>query len=226
MRGKRYTEAKKMIDSKKSYTVAEAVQLVKDASRVKFDATVELHVKLGIDVKQSDQNIRGTISLPHSVGKSRRVAAFVEPDKEAEAKAAGADLIGSEELINEIVTKGKIDFDVAVATPGMMPKLAKAAKVLGPKGLMPNPKTDTVGAQIGKIIAEQKAGKLTFKNDDTGNVHVMVGKVSFDNAKITENLNAILDLMRKLKPSTAKGIYFKTVVLTSTMGPAVHLQVS
>ena len=215
-----------MVDSKKSYAIEDAITLVKETTKVKFDATVELHCKLGIDVKQSDQNVRGTISLPHSVGKSRRVAAFVEPDKEAEAKAAGADLVGGEELIAEIVTKGKIDFDVAVATPGMMPKLAKAAKILGPKGLMPNPKTDTVGAQIGKIVAEQKAGKLTFKNDDTGNVHVMVGKVSFDNAKIAENVNVVLDLMRKLKPSSAKGIYFKTCVLTSTMGPAIHLQVS
>ncbi len=226
MHGKRYKEVKKLVDNKKAYSVVEGVGLVKETSKVKFDATVELHVKLGIDVKQSDQNIRGTISLPNAVGKARRVAAFVEPDKEAEAKAAGADLVGSEELINEIITKGKIDFDVAVATPGMMPKLAKAAKILGPKGLMPNPKTDTVGAQIAKIIKEQKAGKLTFKNDDTGNVHVMVGKVSFDTANIAENVNAVLDLMRKLKPSTAKGIYFRTVVLTSSMGPAIHIQVS
>lgn len=226
MRSKRYTTAKQLVDNKKSYSVDEAIALVKETTKVKFDATIELHCKLGIDVKQSDQNIRGTISIPHSVGKSRRVAAFVEPDKEAEAKAAGADLVGGEELIAEIVSKGKIDFDVAVATPGMMPKLAKAAKVLGPRGLMPNPKTDTVGAQIGKIIAEQKAGKLTFKNDDTGNVHLMVGKVSFDNKNIAENVQAVLELMRRLKPSSAKGIYFKNCVLTSTMGPAIHLQVS
>lgn len=226
MRSKRYTASKKMIDTKKAYSVAEAIALVKETASVKFDATIELHCKLGIDVKQSDQNIRGTISLPHAVGKSRRVAAFVEPDKEAEAKAAGADLVGGEEMIAEIVSKGKIDFDVAVATPGMMPKLAKAAKILGPRGLMPNPKTDTVGAQIGKIIAEQKAGKLTFKNDDTGNVHIAVGKVSFDSNNITENVTAILDLMRRLKPNSAKGIYFKTCVLTSTMGPAIHVQVS
>lgn len=226
MRSKRYSEAKKLVDSKKNYSIEEAVTLVKETTKVKFDATVELHCKLGIDVKQSDQNIRGTISLPHAVGKTRRVAAIVEPDKEAEAKAAGADIVGGEEFISELVSKGKIDFDVAVATPGMMPKLAKAAKVLGPKGLMPNPKTDTVGAQISKIIAEQKAGKLTFKNDDTGNVHVMVGKVSFDDAKIVENVNAVLELMRRLKPNSAKGIYFKNCVLTSTMGPAIHLQVS
>lgn len=226
MRSQRYQEAKKKIDSKQAYAIADAVKLVKETSNVKFDASVELHCHLGIDPAQGDQQIRGTLTLPHSIGRSVRVAAFVEPDKEAEAKAAGADLIGAEELITEIATKGKIDFDVAVATPAMMPKLAKAAKVLGPKGLMPNPKTDTVGAQIGKIIAEQKAGKLTFKNDDTGNVHLLIGKASFDEAKLTDNLNAVVELLRRLKPATAKGIYFKTCVLKSAMGPAVHLSIS
>lgn len=226
MHSKRFKETSKKVDSKMAYSVADAVKLMKETSTVKFDASVEIHCKLGIDPSQSDQNVRGTLVLPHSVGRATRVAAFVEPDKEAEAKAAGADLVGSEELINEIVTKGKIDFDVAVATPGMMPKLAKAAKVLGPKGLMPNPKTDTVSPQIAKIIKEQKAGKLSFKNDDTGNVHTLVGKVSFDEAKLIENITALLDTLRRLKPASAKGIYFRTCVLNSTMGPAIKLSVS
>jgi len=226
MRSKRYTEAKKKVDGKIAYAVADAIRLVKETANVKFDGTVEVHCKLGIDPKQSDQNVRGTLSLPHSVGNSTRVAAFVEADKEAEAKQAGADIIGGEELINEIVSKGKIDFDVAVATPSMMPKLAKAAKILGPKGLMPNPKTDTVNANIGKIVTEQKAGKLSFKNDDTSNIHVMIGKVSFDETKLLENFTTFIEAVRKLKPSSAKGIYFKTVVIKNVMGPAIRVAIS
>lgn len=226
MHSKRYNEVKSKVDAKTAYSLADAVKLVKETSSVKFDASVELHCKLGIDASQGDQNVRGTLVLPNPVGKSTRVAAFVEPDKEAEAKAAGADLVGGEELINEIASKGKIDFDIAVATPGMMPKLAKAAKILGPKGLMPNPKTDTVSAQIGKIIAEQKAGKLSFKNDDTANVHMLVGKVSFDEQKLIDNVTAVIELLRRMKPNSAKGIYFKSCTLTSTMGPAVRISIS
>jgi len=168
--------------------------------------------------------VRGTIAFPHGTGKTKKVAAFVEPDKESEAKAAGADIIGTEEVIAQIAQKGVLDFDVAVATPAMMPKLAKLAKILGPKGLMPNPKTDTVGANISKIIAEQKAGKQSFKNDNTGNLHTVFGRVNMDQAKLTENLNALLDAVRKLKPSSSKGVFLRTAVVTSTMGPGIKIQ--
>jgi large subunit ribosomal protein L1 len=164
--------------------------------------------------------------LPHGSGKSKRVAAFVDSNNEAAAKAAGADIIATEEYIEELVKTGKIDFDVAVATPAMMPKLAKAAKILGPRGLMPNPKTDTVGPNITKIIEEQKAGKLSFKNDNTANVHVIAGKASFTAEKLADNINAIVDAIRKIKPASSKGIYIKSATVTSTMGPAVKLDVS
>lgn len=224
MPSKRYKEANAKIDSKKAYPLEEALKLLKETATVKFDASVEVHCKLGLDTGQSDQLVRGTLVLPNSVGKTTRVAAFVEPEKEAEAKQAGADLIGSEELINEIVQKGKIDFDVAVATPGMMPKLAKAAKILGPKGLMPNPKTDTVGTNVAKLVGEQKAGKLTFKNDDTGNIHVMIGKVSMGEEKIATNFRTFIEALNKHKPSAVKGIYIKNCVIMSSMGPSIKVQ--
>lgn len=226
MSGKKYEEAKKLVDAKKSYAVEEAVELVKQTSKAKFDATVELHLKLGIDPKKGEQGVRGTLSLPHGTGKSKKVAAFVSAEKEADAKAAGADIVGGEELVKEIIASGKADFDVAVATPDMMPKLAKAAKILGPKGLMPNPKTDTVGGNIKKMIEEQKAGKLSFKNDDGGNIHVALGKVSFDSAKLVANLNALLEMIKKARPASAKGVFIQNAVLTSTMGPAIRISVS
>lgn len=225
MPGKKYQESQKLIDAKKAYSIEEAVELVKQTSKAKFDATVELHLKLGIDPKKGEQGVRGTLTLPHGTGKSKKVAAFVSAEKEADAKAAGADIVGGEELIKEIVASGKADFDVAVATPDMMPKLAKAAKILGPKGLMPNPKTDTVGGNIKKMIEEQKAGKLSFKNDDGGNLHVAVGKVSFDSAKLVENLNTLLEVIKKSRPASSKGVFIQNAVLTSTMGPAIKLQV-
>ncbi|OGL66720.1 50S ribosomal protein L1 [Candidatus Uhrbacteria bacterium RIFCSPHIGHO2_01_FULL_63_20] len=224
MAGKKTLEAKKMVDPKKTYTVDEAIALVKTLPKREFDESVELHVRLGIDPTKGDQQVRGTIAFPHGVGKSKRVAAFVEAAKEAEAKAAGADLVGGEELIAEIATKQVIDFDVAVATPAMMPKLAKLAKTLGPKGLMPNPKTDTVGPNVGKMVAEQKAGKQTFKNDSAGNVHQIFGRVSFDEAKLKENLTALIELIKKMKPASSKGIYVKSATVATTMGPAIHIQ--
>lgn len=223
MKGKKYKEAEKLVDAKKVYSPAEAIALAKQLPKRGFDEAVELHLRLGIDPSKGDQQIRGTIAFPHGVGKSKRVAAFVEAAKEADAKAAGADLVGGEELINEIATKQVIDFDVAVATPAMMPKLAKLAKFLGPKGLMPNPKTDTVGPNVSKMVAEQKAGKQTFKNDTAGNVHQIFGRVSFDEAKLGENLSALMELVRKMKPATAKGIYVKSATIATTMGPAIHV---
>jgi len=221
---KRFAELSKLIDPKKSYPLTEAVELIKKTANTKFDATVELHVKLGVDPKKGDQQVRGTISLPHGTGKTKRVAAFVTGDKAKDAKEAGADLIGAEELIDEIAKTGKVDFDVAVATPDMMPKLAKAAKVLGPRGLMPNPKTETVNSNVKKMIEELKKGKISFKNDDTANLHVTVGKASFDAAKLVDNVNAAIENIQRVKPASSKGTYLLNVTLTSSMGPGVKVQ--
>lgn len=224
MPSKRFKEVKATIDPENIYSVDEAIGLAKSTSTVKFDASVELHLRLGIDPSKTDQLVRGTISLPYASGKTKRVAAFVESDKEDVAKKAGADIVGGEDLINEIVSKGKIDFDVAVATPSMMPKIAKAAKVLGPKGLMPNPKSDTVGTDLEKMIKEQKAGKLSFRNDNGGNLHVIIGKVSQPEAEIKANYEAILDLVNKIKPSSAKGIYLRGGYITTSMGPSIKIE--
>lgn len=226
MTSKRFTAVKSAIDKNQSYGIEEAVALVKKNATAKFDETVELHLSLGIDPKQGDQQIRATVVLPHGTGKTKKVIAFVDANNEAAAKAAGADIVGTEETIEEIAKTGKIDFDVAVAVPSMMPKLAKAAKVLGPRGLMPNPKTDTVGPNIAKIIEEQKGGKVAFKNDNTSNLHMIVGKASFDADKLTANVNTALDAIRKAKPQSSKGIFMRSVTLTSTMGPAVKLNVA
>ena len=225
-RSVRYQAAAKTIDFKKTYTIEEAVPLVKTSSNVKFDASVEVHVRLGIDTKKSDQNIRGTLTLPHGTGKTKRVAAFVEPDKEADAKAAGAVIVGGEELIAKITQDGKLDFDVAVATPVMMPKIAKIAKILGQRGLMPNPKTDTVGPDVKKMIADQMGGKVSFRNDSTGNLHQSIGKVSFPDAQLIENFQAFIALVKKVRPASAKGIYMEKVTLTTSMGPGLKVAVS
>ena len=225
MSGKRYQEVKKLVDSKKVYTLEEAIGLLKKTATAKFDEAVELHLKLGIDATKSDQQVRGTIALPHGVGKSKKVIAFVEPAKEAEAKAAGADIIGGEELITEIAQKGVLNFDVAVATPTMMPKIAKLAKLLGPKGLMPNPKTDTVGPNITKMVTEQKAGKQSFKNDTLGNLHQVFGRASFNEQQLKDNLNALLEAVKRLKPPSSKGIFVRSAPITSTMGPGIQAEV-
>lgn len=224
-RSKRYSELKKLVDPKKLYAPSEAVELAKKTSTSKFDSTIEVHANLGIDVKKGDQVVRFTIVLPNTIGKTKRVAAFVPADKEKEAKDAGAELVGAEELIEAITKTGKLDFDVAVATPDMMPKLAKLAKILGPKGLMPNPKTDTVSTNVKKMIEELKKGKVTIKNDSTGNIHQAIGKASHDAKAILENFEAVMAGLRKSKPASAKGVFIKNVVLTSTMGPAVRVEV-
>ena len=223
---KRYNELKKLVDPKKLYSPTEGVELVKKTTMTKFDGTIEIHANLGIDVKKSDQQVRFTIVLPHVTGKMRKVIAFVPADREKEAKEAGAEIVGSEELIDEIAKTGKLDFDVAVATPDMMPKLAKLAKTLGPKGLMPNPKTETVGTNVKKMIEELKKGKVTVKNDATANLHQGVGKISQETSAVIENLNAVIGTLRKSKPAGAKGTFIKSLTLTSTMGPAVHLDPS
>ncbi len=225
-RSKRYNEVKKLVDAKKLYSPAEAFELLKKVSTTKFDGAVEIHMNLGIDPKKGEQQIRATLVMPNSIGKTKRVAAFVPADKEKDARDAGAEIVGSEELIEEIAKTGKVDFDVAVATPDMMAKMAKVAKVLGPKGLMPNPKTDTVGTNVKKMVEELKKGKVTIKNDATGNIHQAIGKVSFEPAKLIENFTAVVDAIRKVKPASAKGTYINRLVVTSTMSPAIDVDTS
>ncbi|MDO8626195.1 MAG: 50S ribosomal protein L1 [Candidatus Magasanikbacteria bacterium] len=222
--GKRYKAAAQKVDKNKVYSWDEAIKLVKETSDVKFDASIEVHANLGIDPKKGEQQIRATVVLPHGTGKSKKLAAFVlTPEREKEAKEAGADLIYGEEDIKRIKDTSKIDFEIAVTTPDVMLKLASIAKILGPKGLMPNPKTETVGPNLKKMIEEIKRGKLTFKNDDTSNIHVSIGKASFSEAQLKENLAAYLEALKKAKPATAKGTYIKTLVLCSTMGPAIRI---
>jgi len=223
MPSKRFEEAKKLVDKDKVYTIPEAIALAKKTATAKYDEAIELHLRLGIDATKSDQQIRGTIALPHGTGKTKRVAAFVEGEKEADAKAAGADIVGGEELIATIAQKGNIDFDVAVATPAMMPKLAKLARLLGPRGLMPNPKTDTVSPNVTKMVEEQKAGKESFKNDNTANVHQIFGRKSFTDAQLEENLRALLETVKRMKPQASKGIYLKSATIASTVGPGIKI---
>lgn len=220
--GKRYAAAVSLVDTKKVYSLAEAVDLIKKTGTAKFDATVELHTKLGIDPKKGEQQVRGTVSLPHGTGKTKKVAAFVNADKAKDAKDAGADFVGGEDLIEELAKTEKIDFDIAIATPDMMPKLAKVAKILGPKGLMPNPKTDTVGTNVKKMVEDVKKGKVSFKNDDTSNVHMAVGKVSFSVEQLTENISAAVDALKRAKPASAKGAYMNTATMSTTMGPGIR----
>ncbi len=219
------TDLLKKIDKTKTYSLTEGVNLVKETANTKFDATVEVHVRLGIDPKKSDQQIRSTVSLPHGTGKTKKVAAFVGPNDEKAAKEAGADVIYTEEEIKRLKDTGKIDFEIAIATPEMMPKMAAVAKVLGPKGLMPNPKTDTVGTDVKKMINDLKKGKAAFKNDDGANIHLGVGKISFTADQIKENIVAFIDVLKKMKPSSAKGTYMKAIYLTSSMGPSVKISV-
>lgn len=220
---KRKTQKVYDYDKTKAYPVAEAIELAKKFSATKFDASIEVHFRLGIDTKKGDQQIRSAVSLPHGIGKTVKVAAFVTSDKEAEVKAAGADIVGGEELIEEIKKTEKTDFQVAIATPEMMRFLAPIAKILGTRGLMPSPKNETVTTDPAKAVAEIKKGKVSFKNDDTANVHLVIGKASFDNQKLIENFAAVVELLKKVKPAKAKGAYFKNVSIASTMGPGIKV---
>ena len=213
------------LDKTKAYPIAEAIALTKELSKTKFDASIEIHFRLGIDPKKGDQQIRSAVSLPHGTGKTIKIATFVSADKEKEAKDAGADFIYGEEEIKKIKDTGKIEFDIAVTTPDMMPKMAMVAKILGPRGLMPNPKTETVGTSIKEMVESLKKGKVTFKNDDTSNIHLNIGKISFDDTKLKENFETFLDALRKAKPNGVKGAYIKNLVLTSSMGPSIKIQI-
>lgn len=220
---KRMTEALSNVDKNKSYTLEEALTLIKQIAKAKFDESIEAHVRLGIDPAKGEQQVRATVVLPHGSGKTKKVAVFT--DNEKEGQESGADLFGGKELIEKIKNTGVIDFDVAVATPEIMKDLSVIAKVLGPKGLMPSPKTETVSKNIKKTVEELKKGKITFKNDETCNVHQFVGKVSWDVKNITENYQAFMDALKKAKPSGVKGAYIKQIVLCSTMGPGIKIAV-
>lgn len=218
--GKKYRAAAEKIDRNKIYSMKEAVALIKENKTAKFDESVEIHIKTNIDPKKGDQQIRGTVILPHGTGKSKRIAVITSTNQ-AEAKEAGADIVGGEELIDQFAKK--IDFDVLVATPEMMPKLAKAAKILGPKGLMPNPKSETVTTKIKETVEALKKGKLAFKNDDTGNIHQIVGKVSFDEEKLVENTQTFIESVEKAKPAAFKGKLIANITICSTMGQGVKI---
>lgn len=218
-------DLKNKVDKTKVYSMDEAVSLIKETANTKFDSTIEVHIRLGIDPKKSDQQIRSTVALPHGTGKTKTIAAFVGPNDEKTAREAGADVIYTEEEIKRLKDTGKIDFEIAVATPEMMPKMASVAKILGPKGLMPNPKTETVGPDVKKMITQLKKGKIAFKNDDGANVHVGIGKASFSAEHLKENITSFLEVLKKAKPNSAKGTYLKAMYLTSTMGPSVKVAV-
>lgn len=212
------------VDKNKAYAIAEAVEMVQKLAKTKFDSSVEVHFRLGIDTKKGDQQIRSALTLPHGTGKTVKVAAFVSPANEAEAKKAGADYAGGDELIAEIKKTEKTDFQVAVAEPAMMRNLASIAKILGTRGLMPSPKNETVTPNVVQAIAELKKGKISFKNDDTGNVHVAIGKVSFSKDQLIANFEALMAAIKKVKPTSSKGVYIKNVSICSSMGPGVKVQ--
>jgi large subunit ribosomal protein L1 len=222
MVGKRLKTATENVDRDKLYSAVEAVELVKTNATGKFDETVEVAFKLGIDPRKSDQMIRGTVSLPSGTGKSVRVAVFAAGDKAREAQEAGADVVGEDDLV-ERIQGGWFDFDAAVATPDLMPKVGKIGKVLGPRGLMPNPKAGTVTADVGKAVQEIKGGKIEYRSDKFGNVHLVLGKASFDPDALHRNFAAVLDEIYKAKPSSAKGRYIKSITVSSTMGPGVRV---
>jgi len=220
--GKRIETAKKALKPGALYSLKEAVALCKENAKAKFDETVELHVRLGIDTKKSDQQVRTMVVLPNGTGKTKRVAVMTKGEKAVEAQKAGADIVGGDELVEDVL-KGNINFDVLVATPDVMRDLAKAAKILGPRGLMPNPKAGTVTFDVAQAVKELKAGRIEFKADTYGIVHVPVGKASFDAQKLYENAKAVLDTIIRIKPVTSKGIYMRTVSMSSTMGPGLHI---
>ena len=222
--GKKYENALKQIEDGKVYSVSEGIELLKKVAFAKFDETVELHVRLGVDPKYADQQVRGAIVLPHGTGKSKRVLVFAKGDKVAEAEAAGADFVGSDEIVQKI-QGGWLDFDVAVATPDMMGTVGRLGKVLGPRGLMPNPKLGTVTMDLKKAVAEIKAGKVEYRTDKAGNIHCPIGKVSFDAEKLEANFRTLIDTLIRVKPAAAKGQYIRSVTITPTMGPAIPIAV-
>ena len=220
--GKRYEAARTAIDRGRTYPPVDAVRMLKEFPGAKFDETVEVHFRLGLNVRHADEQLRGTLMLPHGTGKDVRVAVFAEGDKAREAEEAGADVVGSADLAKRI-EEGFLDFDVAIATPDQMGNVGRLGRVLGPRGLMPNPKTGTVTFDVGKAVGEAKAGKLEYRTDRGANVHVAIGKKSFDERKLVENYAAVVEEIVRAKPSAAKGRYIRQITLTSTMGPGIHV---
>ena len=226
--GKRYLNAAEKVDENKNYALPEAVALVKELATAKFDETVEMHFRLGIDPRHSDQQVRNTVLLPHGLGKTVRVIVFAEGDDARKAEAAGADVIGDEATIARIQNEGWMEFDAALAVPSMMQRISRIARILGPRGLMPNPKAGTVvqSDDLARALNELKAGRVEFRNDKSGNIHVPAGKASFDAQKLAENAQTILDAVQRNRPSSVKGVFIRRLTVTSTMGPAVRIEVA
>lgn len=224
-RGKKYQDAVKQVEQEKFYALDEAVELVKKIDFAKFDATIEIAFKLNVDTKQADQQLRGAVVLPNGTGKDQTVVVFAKGDKAKEAQDAGADFVGDDDLVAKI-QDGWLDFDVAIATPDMMAQVGRLGRVLGPKGLMPNPKTGTVTMDVTKAVTESKAGKVTYRTDRDGNVHVPAGKVSFDDAKLVENIATIEEVVTKARPAAVRGTYVKHVSVSSTFGPSVNVDLA
>lgn len=224
MAGKKYTEAKKRYDDQNEYAPEEAIELIKSLAPAKFDETVEAAFRLGIDPRKADQLVRGTIALPHGTGKSLRVAVIASADKHAEATEAGAELVGGEDLVEELSGGRALDFDLLIATPDMMAKVGTLGRVLGPRGLMPNPKAGTVTADVGKAVGEFMGGRIEYRNDKNGNVQVPIGKVSFDADKLLENYNTIAGEILRVRPASAKGSFVRSATVSSTMGPGIKVE--
>jgi len=224
--GKKYNAAADKIDRSRKYNLDEAVKTLKEVAFAKFDETVELTIWLGVDPRKADQLVRGTIVLPHGLGKSKTVLVIAQGDKIREAEEAGADLVGGEDMVNKIQSEGWTDYDAVIATPDMMRSAGKLGKVLGPRGLMPNPKTGTVTFEVAKAIKEVKAGKVEFRVDKAGIVHCPIGKIQFDGAKLAENAHAVIEAVMKAKPAAAKGKYVKKITMTSTMGPGITIDLA
>ncbi len=220
--GKKYAEALAKVDRNKRYSIAEACQVVKDAAPAKFDETIDCAIRLGVNPRHADQMIRSSVSLPHGTGKNVRVLVFAKGDRATQATEAGADFVGSDDIVTKI-QDGWLDFDVAIATPDMMGLVGRLGRVLGPRNLMPNPKVGTVTMDVATAVRERKAGRIEFRTERTGIIHAPIGKASFDADKLSENLTALLQTLQRLKPSTAKGKYFKSIAVSSTMGPGVRL---
>jgi large subunit ribosomal protein L1 len=220
---KKRTDALRKLDRQRLYSPVEAIDLVKSLASAKFDETVELAVRLGVDPRKADQIVRGTVALPAGTGKDVRVAVFASGEAAEQARAAGADIVGAEDLVKRIQDEGFLDFDVAIATPDLMGQVGRLGRVLGPRGLMPNPKTGTVTTDVGRAVTEFKGGRVEYRTDKVGNVHVPVGKVSFDKAQLMENFRAVIDEIQRVKPAAAKGRYIRSVTLSSTMGPGVKI---
>ena len=223
---KRYIESAKLVDKSKAYDASEAMKLVVDTAKAKFDESIELHVRLGVDGRNADQQVRGVVVLPEGTGKSVKVLVIAKGDKADEAKAAGADVVGDDDIVQKIMTQNWLDFDVCITTPDMMGTIGRCARILGPKGLMPNPKSGTVTTDVAKAIKDVKAGKVEYRLDKNNNVHVIIGKASFGAERLETNLRAVMGAIIKAKPSSAKGTYLKSVYVASTMGPSVKLNYS